>query len=287
MLMWADRGFSMLYGCKDHLYGSKRPGTRSPEAVGNSNPQDVEPLIQRWDRDVPKSLNQKLDSIGLIPYFFVQPPPGSSFQSIDSYRLIHRLRTMTTATVQRRTQGLLDKFQDPRSGQKRDCSVGLLYPLICTHVSSIWEREDSTTPEDDRLKARKFPWSGITTACVLYLHSVLKHWGVGESMDERLHRHLLLILKRDLGACEDGQFDLNLWQTFVGALSLATLTPDAGSHQLHKLSTWFRSRLRALSKIHNIIRWQDARRVLEIIVWPAVHEQETLAEMVWQDATQQ
>ena len=244
-------------------------------------------MMQSWDRDVPKSLNQKLDSLGLIPYFFVQPPSGSSFQSIDSYRLIHRLRNMTTTTVQRRNQGLLDKFHDPLHGQHSDCSVGLLYPLIRTHISSIWEREDSTTPEDDLLKGRKLPWSGIATACSLYLHSVLGKWGVGESMDERLHRHLLLILKRDLGTCEDGTFDLNLWQTFIGALSLAALAPDAGSHQLHQLSTWFRSRLRALSKAHNIVRWQDARRVLEIIVWPAVYDQETLAETVWHDAIQQ
>ena len=221
-----------------------------------------------------------------FPFFFVAPPTVKQFQDIDAYDLIRRLRDITDLFVQKYVDTLLQGF-NARSIDvlQNETPAGPLDIFINTHMSSLGAAyQEAQTPSNTKHRLRA-SWSGITAASAIYLCKVVGIWHTDRPIDRRLHRRLLLILKRDMQKCEKCEIPysesacyVSFWMTFTAAFSLANAAMDYGMRDTY---LWFCSRIRSWGKINGVSLWSDARAILASVVWPASHPEDMVAERLW------
>ncbi|KAF4982467.1 hypothetical protein FZEAL_1921 [Fusarium zealandicum] len=159
---------------------------------------DFMTLIHDWKAQKVGSLEARLNAMKLLPFFFTTLPPNHKFHEIDGSTMVECLKHSTVSIDIATSEH--DK-RDPGWVWVEGSESRLLYAIVSSHLTSLFEEGDSITPEDLKLRTS---WPSICVASGLYLHSVLELWNRGAPIDAFLFRRFLLLLKRDL---DEGNLD--------------------------------------------------------------------------------
>ncbi|KPM39735.1 hypothetical protein AK830_g6840 [Neonectria ditissima] len=287
----ADRYFILTYNFVHGLKARLKDiidSIKLPENRKEPNPSEVQFLMHKWHKDEVNGLETRLKAMRLFPAFFTTPPPGTVFQDIDAFPMIHCSRQLTDLAGPR-LRGDCDAGDSLNQLWLDGAATRLLREFVTSHVQSIFG-DGEKLPKQARLGRMMASWSGASSALGLYLQAVLGIWNAGQPVETRLLRRVLFILKQDLDrsdyVLESGDTissDFWFWRAFVGAFSLAKhrCTKESG---LRTLQLMFEDFIRRWIQKMDTTQWGEARRRLELIAFPPTVLGEDLGEQIWDRA---
>lgn len=286
------RAYNFVHGLKSRF--NEVPSFYDPTGpIRESAPDEVASAMKTWHKEETGGLNNRLKAMRMFPHFFGLPPPGRQPRDIDAYPIISCLESITKMIDHRQLSPPADGRTAPSSHVWNDGGpTRLLLAFVNTHVLSLSRRGEETVPGSKPRQRFMSAWSGVATTAGLYLNCVLDLWNAGQTMESRLHRRVLLMLKRDVDRAEQGMRDqggisrdLWFWKVFTGALSLARAQRGAYDITFRLLETRFYDCIRSWSEAANVTQWVEARGALARVVWPDIFRGEAVAEALWETAT--
>ncbi|CAG7563423.1 unnamed protein product [Fusarium equiseti] len=270
--------YNFIHGFKsrveDVLVNSSvtKSGQKPPPAL-------VEKLMHEWHKHEMEGLDIRLKALKMLPFFFSDLPPCSTFIDIDGAEIVECLATLT-ATSRTRAQAL--DFEDQQMMWQEGAATRLLLLVVGSHIESISSDKKTTTSARSRSSLAS-SWSGLNAAVGLYLHTILRFWNAGDPIEPHLHRRVLFILYQDLELDRRRPrilSDLWLWKAFVGAMSLERAAASAGG-ALDEMQVVFEGFVREWSVVTRVTDWEIARLSLSAVVWPEVFQYEDMARELW------
>ncbi|KAH8655883.1 hypothetical protein BX600DRAFT_553040 [Xylariales sp. PMI_506] len=176
------------------------------------------------------------------------------------------------------------------------CLAGVLLSLIIT-LSSLGSNVE--TSSDDRMMCS---WQGFAIASSFFLNGVLGVWNLGQPLEAPLATKLASLLRREMAESEDETLEhpqgrkLWFWKAFVTGYSLQAAQPHRNLERLMSQAIkyseedttsllFFQALICRWSSITGIVRWEDARAILESIAWPNFHDINQKAEQLWWQTT--
>ena len=226
-----------------------------------------------------QGLDIRLKALKMLPFFFSELPPGSTFIEIDGTEVVECLATLT-ATSRMRAQAM--DFMDQQMIWQEGAATRLLLLVVGSHIESISTDRKATTSSGPR-SSLTTSWSGLNAAVGLYLHTILRFWNAGDPIEPCLHRRVLFILYQDLELERRRSrvlSDLWLWKAFVAAMSLNRVAASAGG-VLDEMQVVFGGFVREWSIVTRTTDWEIARLALSAVVWPEVFQYEDMARELW------
>lgn len=266
-------------------------------------------MMHTWHEQEMQGLQLRLKAMRLFPYFFSPPPSGRKARDIDVSELIKSVRGVSYMVEQRHVDPEVDVygFKSVHVWNRGD-PAQLFFNWVETHKESLSGESDSYPTGADTSQRLMSSWCGITSATALFLNSVAGLANGGEPIESRLHRRVLLILKRDIDTTkavmcmrEGLDRDFWLWKAFIGAMSLSMRRRSEGGerHSSHDKPFWegeesvldvietqYHDYVRAWSTITNISRWKDVKAVLCRVAWPMASPNEPVAKDMLERITQ-
>ncbi|RFN49921.1 hypothetical protein FIE12Z_5820 [Fusarium flagelliforme] len=270
--------YNFIHGFKSRVEDALVNGSVT-ESSQKPPPALVEKLMHEWHKHEMQGLDIRLKALKMLPFFFSELPPGSTFVDIDGTEIVECLATLT-ATSRMRAQAM--DFDDQQMMWQEGAATRLLLLVVGSHIESISSVKKTTTSAGSRSSLNS-SWSGLNAAAGLYLHTILRFWNAGDPIEPHLHRRVLFILYQDLEFDRRRSrvlSDLWLWKVFVGAMSLDRAAASAGG-TLDEMQVIFEGFVRGWSVGTRITDWEIARLALSAVVWPEVFQYEDMARELW------
>ena len=182
-------------------------------------------------------------------------------------------------------------------------SLGEAFLRISNGASDLltWLGHEHSTEIRDKSVAlhRSAPLS-ICIVGGLYFHRILgfKIWNASDSIETRLFRRELLILKRDVHGLEEdlqlGKTSRDLWliKVLCAVLGMDIVRQQAGPEfmddfdetQFWSLRSWYIERICFWVSITGITEWTEAKKTFRIMLGDQTFPRERHAKSIWHDA---
>lgn len=275
-----------IYGVKSRILGSKI----LDDMFGRTKIapfSELMAVIYQWQLQDIGRLEMRLKAMALFPFFLAARPPQGKFYDINASPMIECLRVLTNSISVRSCQ--FDN--DPGWVWVEGSESKLLLSIVTSHLTSLFDSGSSAEEDSSTQEVLKTSWSGVSTACGLYMYSVLGLWKTGEPTECRIFRRIIVMLARDVHQTRNEPKDsisscFWFWKAFVGAYSLARRQLYLYDESLKPLEDCFAGLIRNWSRDANVSRWEEARVRLMRITWSTSFSQ-FQAQRVWERAVQE
>lgn len=259
--------------------------------IMTSNHNVLTELMHQWHLEKRPAIERQLNSMRLFPYFFSPQPAGREVREINVLPIIRNTRVLAEVAEQQEAEPL-----KPNDSFARGDQAQLMYDWAEIHMRSVAADPEGFPEGSERLMSSA---SGVGAAIGLFLNSVVSLANLGEPIETRLHRRVLLILKRDiekkkaLVKLQVGMDrDLWFWKVFIGAMSIAVQQKLIGAKDLlgcdkdlETIKSDFENNIRNWSFLTDTTSWEDAKAALIRVSWPAMSGNEPIAKAVWESVT--
>lgn len=209
-------------------------------------------MLHEWHNKDIGCLPVLLQTIGLLPFISLDHSTSTSV-GVDGTLIMDSLNALTASA--KRTAS------DASAIWAEGLASRLSYAMVRTNVGI----------DVDDIADRQLPTSvcGISLAAELYLCCVLEIWNGGEPVDDRLVQRLATALSCSLAhANSDRDSDAFLWETLVGAYSVAKHLSWRSDESSATLLPRFVMLMRQWSQKSEIIDWATVKQKLRSLAWP-------------------
>lgn len=270
--------YGFLYGIRSRLSDVPLPEAKALQ-FGKLGPSYISLMHSRYHLEA-DGLSNRLIALRLLPSFVNPALPKAFPEDVDPAVTLPSLRDITTLLDRknRYIQGV-DEYQ-PEMMWNDGGPTRLLVALSKLHAQTLETQPEGQGPTPSPEPRRDLPgvsYSALSAAIALYLHSVLRTYNAGEPMDQKFHRHILLLVKTEIDAkqrqmCRDfGKRGANFWFWLVmtARCGLDTMEDTEANRELRsKLGCSLETHIWNWARLGHIKLWKDAYEALQDYVWP-------------------